>query len=350
MKREEMRYDGGIEAFVKYLDRKQEPLIPQPINISIERDGITVECALWWNDGYHGERALASPTTFRSATAAHISPAFFFFFFFFFFFPRRTDAADHELCREQWLQQEGKGGADRRRLPRRSHCRFVGESARSEIFYRRRPEGQAGFVRSTACRRKRRSIRRCEGWFEEHPSEAKVIVNKVVEAAAAREAARKARELTRRKARSISRRYPASSPIVRNAIRQNRNCSSSRVTAPAALPNRAVIVNSRAVAADCAARSSLSRRALRARCCRRTRIGTLITALGAGIPRRIRHQQAALSQDHHHDRRGRGRLHIRTLLLTFFFRQMPDIIEAAISTSPQPPLYKVSRVASPSNI
>lgn len=52
-KREEMRYDGGIEAFVKYLDRNKSPLIPQPINISIERDGITVECALWWNDGYH---------------------------------------------------------------------------------------------------------------------------------------------------------------------------------------------------------------------------------------------------------------------------------------------------------
>ena len=52
-KREELRYEGGVEAFVKYLDRNKTPLVPQPIVIKAERDGVSVECALWWNDGYH---------------------------------------------------------------------------------------------------------------------------------------------------------------------------------------------------------------------------------------------------------------------------------------------------------
>jgi len=68
-KREELRYEGGVEAFVKYLDRNKSPLVPVPITIKAERDGMMVECALWWNDGYH-EACSASPTTSRSATAA----------------------------------------------------------------------------------------------------------------------------------------------------------------------------------------------------------------------------------------------------------------------------------------
>ena len=117
-KREVLRYEGGVEAFVKYLDRNKTPLVPQPIVIKAERDGMLVECALWWNDGYHetvlcftnnipqrdGGTHLAG---FRGALTRQV-----------------TGYAESERRRAQ-----GKSGADRRRLPRRSHRRAFGQGA-----------------------------------------------------------------------------------------------------------------------------------------------------------------------------------------------------------------------------
>jgi len=71
-----MRYDGGVEEFVKYLDRNKKPMVPAPIMIKADMNGIGVEAALWWNDSYHENVVCALPTTSRSATAAPISPAF----------------------------------------------------------------------------------------------------------------------------------------------------------------------------------------------------------------------------------------------------------------------------------
>ena len=185
-KREELRYDGGVEAFVRYLDRNKTPLVPAPIVLKAEREGVAVEAALWWNDGYHESGPLLHQQH-PAARRRHASRRI----------PRRADAAGHELCRERQRRAPREGRADRRRLPRGPD---------------RRPVVQGRRIRSSPRRRRTSSSPpRCgpaveglvnealQAWFEEHPAEARAIVAKVVEAAAAREAARKARELTRRK-------------------------------------------------------------------------------------------------------------------------------------------------------
>ena len=147
-KREEMRYEGGVEAFVKYLDRNKTPLIPQPIMIRAERDGITVECALWWNDGYH-ENVLCFTNNipqrdggthlagFRGALTRQITAM-----------PKPLGAA-----------KQGEGRAHRRRLPRRPDRRAVGQGARPEVLLA--DQGQAGLVRSAAGGREPRQRRLC---------------------------------------------------------------------------------------------------------------------------------------------------------------------------------------------
>ncbi|GIX12245.1 MAG: hypothetical protein KatS3mg118_0204 [Paracoccaceae bacterium] len=178
-------------------------------------------------------------------------------------------------------------------------------------------------------------------WFEEHPAEARVVVGKIVEAALAREAARKARELTRRKTAMTSPRCRASSPTARRRTRPSRSCSSSRAIRAggsakqgrnrqnqAVLPLRGKILNveTRALRQDARARE----------------IGTLITALGTGIGRdefdlsKLRYHKIIIMTDADVDG-----AHIRTLLLTFFYRQMPELIEAGHLFIAQPPLYKV---------